>query len=160
MFRKILIANRGEIAVRVIRACREMGMPTVAVYSEADRGALHVRMADEAYAIGPAPSRESYLVIEKIIDAAKKAHADAVHPGYGFLSENAAFAKACEDAGLTFIGPPSEVIALMGSKTSARATVSAAGMPVVPGAVPESQTDEAIAAAVAQVGFPALLKAA
>src|SRR5438105_11992253 len=115
MFRKILIANRGEIAVRVIRACREMGIATVAVYSEADRGALHVRMADEAFAIGPAPSRESYLVIDKIIDAAKTARAGAIHPGYGFLAENAVFAKACEDAGLIFIGPSVTSIALMGS---------------------------------------------
>src|SRR5215467_255031 len=105
MFKKILIANRGEIAVRIIRACREMEIATVAVYSDADRGALHARMADEAYAIGPAPSRESYLVIDKIIAAAKEAHAQAIHPGYGFLAENAAFAKACEDAGITFIGP-------------------------------------------------------
>src|SRR6266850_6938097 len=102
MFKKILIANRGEIAVRAIRACREMGIATVAVYSDADRAALHVRMADEAYSIGPAPSRESYLVIEKIIDAAKRSHADAIHPGYGFLAENASFAKACEDAAVTF----------------------------------------------------------
>src|SRR5205814_5075828 len=115
MFKKILIANRGEIAVRVIRACREMGIAAVAVYSEADRGALHVRMADEAYAIGPAPSRESYLVIDRIIGAAKAAQADAIHPGYGFLAENATFAKACEDARLTFIGPSPSSIALMGS---------------------------------------------
>src|SRR5258708_25863199 len=114
MFKKILIANRGEIAVRVIRACRDMQIATVAVYSEADRGALDVRMADEAYAIGPAPSRESYLVIDKIIDAAKRANAEAIHPGYGFLAENATFAKACQDAKITFIGPSPESIALMG----------------------------------------------
>src|SRR5438045_6571263 len=104
-FERILVANRGEVAVRVIRACREMGIDALAVYYDADRGALHVRMADEAYAIGPAPSRESYLVIDKIIEAAKRGRADAIHPGYGFLAENAEFAKACDAAGITFIGP-------------------------------------------------------
>src|SRR5919197_4239165 len=111
MFKKILIANRGEISVRITHACRELGIETVGVFSEADRGALHVRMADEAYAIGPPPSRESYLVIEKIIDAAQRSRADAVHPGYGFLAENAALAKACEDAAVTFIGPSPASIA-------------------------------------------------
>src|SRR5215475_10658355 len=127
MFKKILIANRGEIAVRIIRACREMGLATVAVYSDADRGALHVRMADEAYAIGRAPSRESYLVIDKVIDAAERSRADAIHPGYGFLAENALFAKACEDAAITFIGPSPESIALMGSKIEARRAVAKYG---------------------------------
>src|SRR5262245_49329734 len=116
MFKKILIANRGEIAVRVIRACREMEIAPVAVYSEADRGALHVRLCDEAWEIGPSPSAQSYLSIERIIDAAKQSRAEAVHPGYGFLSENAAFAQACEDAGIVFIGPSADSIALMGSK--------------------------------------------
>src|SRR5688572_14363714 len=112
MFKKILIANRGEIAVRIIRACRELGIATTAVYSDADRGALHARMADEAYPIGPAPSRESYLAVEKIVDAARRSGADAIHPGYGFLAENAGFAHTCHDSGITFIGPSAASMAL------------------------------------------------
>src|ERR687886_2894470 len=139
MFRKILIANRGEIAVRVIRACRELNISPVAVYSDADAAALHVRLADEAYHIGPAPSSESYLRIERIVETAKRCGADAIHPGYGFLSENAEFVRACEAAGITFIGPPAGAMELMGSKTSARRAAIAAGAPVVPG------TNEALA---------------
>src|SRR2546425_233497 len=141
MFTKILVANRGEIAVRVIRACRELEIATVAVYSDADRGALHVRMADEAYSIGPSPSRESYLVIEKIIEAAKRSRADAIHPGYGFLAENASFAKACEDAAITFIGPSAGSIALMGSKIEARRAVARYGVESVPGTLDPISSD-------------------
>src|SRR4026207_2058792 len=152
MFRKILIANRGEIAVRIIRACREVGIATVAVFSEADRGALHVRMADEAYAIGPAPSRESYLVIEKIIAVARQSHAEAIHPGYGFLAENAAFAKACADAGITFIGPSAESIALMGSKIEARRAVAKYGVESVPGTLDPIVSDDEARTIAATVG--------
>src|SRR5215831_5924936 len=159
MFKKILIANRGEIAVRIIRACRDMGMATVAVYSEADRGALHVRMADEAYAIGPAPSRESYLVIEKILEAAKDARADAIHPGYGFLAENAAFAKACSDAGITFIGPSPESIALMGSKIEARRAVARFGVESVPGTLDPIASDADARIVANSAGYPIMLKA-
>src|SRR3981189_2240473 len=132
-FKKILIANRGEIAVRVTRACRELGIATVAVYSDVDRNALHVRKADEAYAIGPAAARESYLNIEKILAVAKKAKVDAIHPGYGFLSENAEFAEACAKSGVKFIGPTAAAMNIMGSKTSARRAMEAAGAPCVPG---------------------------
>ena len=158
-FRKILIANRGEIAVRVMRACRELDIATVAVYSEADRTALHVRQADEAVAIGPAPSRESYLRIDRILEAARKTGADAIHPGYGFLAENAAFARACEDAGIVFIGPRSATIALMGEKTSARRVAVAAGVPVVPGSLEPLDDVGAIGREAGRIGYPIMLKA-
>src|SRR5580698_1751268 len=134
MFRKVLIANRGEIAVRVLRTLREMEIASVAVFSDADRTSLHVRMADEAEWVGPSPSAESYLRIDRIVEAAKRHGADAIHPGYGFLSENADFAAACEDAGIIFIGPESATIRKMGSKTGARQIAAAAGAPIVPGA--------------------------
>src|SRR2546422_11478915 len=132
--RSVLIANRGEIAVRIARACREAGLLAVAVYSEADRGAPHVLAADQAVLVGPAPARESYLNVEALLAAARTAGADAVHPGYGFLAENAAFARAVETAGLTWIGPPPAAIATMGDKLAARAAVERAGVPCVPGA--------------------------
>src|SRR5262249_45931132 len=133
LFHKVLIANRGEIAVRIIRALREMGIGSVAVYSDADRASLAVRMADEAVHIGPSPSSDSYLKIDRILDAARRTGAEAIHPGYGFLSENAKFAAACEDAAITFIGPSSDSIRRMGSKTSARTLAKSAGVAVVPG---------------------------
>jgi acetyl-CoA carboxylase biotin carboxylase subunit len=160
MFKKILVANRGEIAVRVLRACRELGLSTVAVYSDADRTALHVRYADEAYNIGPAPSVQSYLRIERIIAAAKEANVDAIHPGYGFLAENPAFARACEDAGLVFIGPSPESMELMGDKAAARRIAASIGTPIVPGTDYEvGDEDEAVAVA-QQIGYPLLVKAA
>ncbi len=133
MINKILVANRGEIAVRVMRSCREMDIFTVAVYSDADGGAMHVRYADEAYHIGPSPSNESYLNIDKIIEVAKKSGADAIHPGYGFLSENAAFSDRCKQEGIIFIGPSGDSIRTMGDKITARKTMIKAGVPVVPG---------------------------
>src|SRR3982751_2355687 len=140
-FQKVLVANRGEIAVRITRTLHEMGIRAVAIYSDVDRAALHVRVADEAYPVGPAAASESYLRIDKVIDAAKRAGCDAIHPGYGFLSENPAFADACEQAGITFIGPPASAMRQMGSKTAARAKMSAAGVPIVPGATCDT-TDE------------------
>ncbi len=159
---KILIANRGEIAVRILRACRDMELASVAVYSDADRSALHVRMADEACAIGPSAPAESYLNIDRIIDAARASGADAIHPGYGFLSENAHFAAACRDVGITFIGPHAEAIALMGSKTAARRRAIEAGVPVVPGTdepLGPEVADDAIAVAAARIGYPVMVKA-
>lgn len=160
MFNKVLIANRGEIAVRIIRACRELGLETVAVFSEADRNALHVRYADEAYLLGPAPSRESYLRAEKIIEVAKKAGADAIHPGYGFLAEREDFAAHCADSGITFIGPKPSSIAAMGDKGKARATVIKAGVPVVPGTEDVgNMTNEDLLKVAPKIGFPLLIKA-
>ena len=159
---KILVANRGEIAVRIIRACREMGIPSVAVYSDCDRDARHVREADQAVHIGPSPAAQSYLRIDGIIDAARRTGADAVHPGYGFLAENAAFARACGDAGLTFIGPTPGVITMMGSKTGAREVATRAGVPVVPGTgkpFDAAAPDEEITAAAARIGYPLVVKA-
>jgi acetyl-CoA carboxylase biotin carboxylase subunit len=159
-FRKILIANRGEIAVRVMRACREMGIGTVAVYSEADRAALHVRYADEAYFIGPSPSAESYLRMDRILEVAQRSSAEAIHPGYGFLSENAAFAKACQDAGVVFIGPPAAAITAMGEKTAARRVAVDAGVPVVPGALHALIDNAAVLLEAKRIGYPLMLKAA
>ncbi|HEX8472394.1 MAG TPA: acetyl-CoA carboxylase biotin carboxylase subunit [Pyrinomonadaceae bacterium] len=160
MFRKILIANRGEIAVRIIRACRELNISPVAVYSEPDAAALHVRLADEAYLVGAAPSSESYLRIERIVEAAQKSGAEAVHPGYGFLAENAEFARAVADAGLTFIGPPAGAMELMGSKTNARRAAIEAGAPVVPGTTEALGSYEEARETARRLVYPVMLKAA
>jgi acetyl-CoA carboxylase biotin carboxylase subunit len=160
MFKKILIANRGEIAVRVIRACHEMGIAAVAVYSEVDRAALHVRKADEAYPIGAAAAAESYLNIQKILDAASKSGADAIHPGYGFLSENARFAQACADAGIKFIGPAPAAMEAMGSKTRARQAMERAGVPCVPGTSRGLESIKELAQVAERIGYPVMLKAA
>jgi 3-methylcrotonyl-CoA carboxylase alpha subunit len=159
MFKKILIANRGEIACRVIQTARRMGIETVAVYSEADANARHVRLADEAVAIGPAPARESYLVIERIIDAARRTGAQAIHPGYGFLSENEDFAEACERAGIVFIGPPASSIRAMGSKSAAKALMEKAGVPLTPGYHGDNQDSAFLASQAELIGFPVLIKA-
>ena len=160
MLRKVLVANRGEIAVRIVRALREAGISSVAVYSDADRASLAVKMADEAVHIGPAPSSESYLRIDKIIDAAKRTGTDAVHPGYGFLSENAEFAEACAATGIIFIGPPASAIRMMGSKTSARQVAIAAGAPVVPGTEEALRDPDRAREIAKKLGYPVLLKAA
>ena len=158
MLKSVLIANRGEIACRVIRTARRLGLRTIAVYSEADRGALHVRLADEAVCIGPAAARESYLNVARILEAARQTDAEAIHPGYGFLSENAAFAAACAAAQRVFVGPPAEAIVKMGSKSEARRLMSAAGVPVLPGYDDDDQSDATLADAAQKVGFPLLIK--
>jgi acetyl-CoA carboxylase biotin carboxylase subunit len=159
MFKKILIANRGEIAVRVMRACREMGIKTVAVFSDVDRDALHVRFADEAYCIGPPPARESYLVGERIVEVARRAGAEAIHPGYGFLSERGNFADLCDEQGVVFIGPRGDVMRAMGDKVTARQTMEKAGVPIVPGTT-ERLSDEQIESFAGRIGLPVMIKAA
>jgi acetyl-CoA carboxylase biotin carboxylase subunit len=156
--KRVLVANRGEIALRVIRACRELGLGTVAVYSDADARAPHVLAADRAVRLGPAPARESYLNTAAILEAARITEADAIHPGYGFLSERPAFARACETAGVTFVGPPSSAIERMGSKVGARRLMQEAGVPVVPGESPADQDDASLVSAAARIGFPVLIK--
>ncbi|MDA3866970.1 MAG: acetyl-CoA carboxylase biotin carboxylase subunit [Salinivirgaceae bacterium] len=159
MIQKVLVANRGEIAVRVMRTCREMGIRSVAVYSDADRTAMHVRYADEAVHIGAAPSRESYLNIDRIIDAAKQTQADAIHPGYGFLSENAVFAERCETEGIIFIGPDAYAINTMGDKISARKMMNAAGVPIVPGTVSPIDDEQEAIVKINEIGLPVMIKA-
>ena len=160
MFKKVLIANRGEIAVRVIAACKELGIRTVAVYSEADRASLHVRFADEALCIGPAKSADSYLNIPAVISAAEITDVDAIHPGYGFLSENPGFAEVCEMSGITFIGPRPETIRLMGEKEQARRAITEVGLPVLPGSNGLVKTEDEALAAGREVGYPVIIKAA
>src|SRR5579875_1130161 len=161
MFAKVLIANRGEIAVRVIRACEELGIATVAVYSELDRDSPHVHRADEAYLLGPGPAAESYLRIDKLLEAVERSGADAVHPGYGFLAENARFAAELERHGITFIGPPASAIEAMGSKTRARELMAAAGVPIVPGTTePVESVEEARRIIAESIGYPVAVKAA
>src|SRR3974390_308906 len=159
MFRKILIANRGEIAVRILRACRELGIQTVGVFSEVDRNALHVRLADEAYPIGPAASRESYRRIDKLSDVARATGCDALHPGYGFLAENPALPRACSDAGVTFIGPPAEAMEAMGSKTAGKQLARRSDVPTVPGTDDPIENPEETQSLARTVGYPVVLKA-
>jgi acetyl-CoA/propionyl-CoA carboxylase biotin carboxyl carrier protein len=161
MFAKVLVANRGEIAIRVMRTLEELGIGTVAIYSEPDRDAPHVRRADEAYLLGPGPANESYLVVEKILEVAEKSGAEAIHPGYGFLAENAAFARGCEDAGVVFVGPPADAIDAMGSKTRARELMKEAGVPIVPGTTDPVDTVEDARKVIAdEIGYPVAIKAA
>lgn len=159
MFKKVLIANRGEIAVRVMRTCKRLGIETVAVYSEADKEALHVQLADEAFEIGPPRVHESYLNLEKIIEVAKKTNADAIHPGYGLLSESAEFAKRCQEEGITFVGPDPDIIALMGSKIAARKAMEKAGFPIIPGTDKAVESEDEAIKAAQEIGFPLMLKA-
>lgn len=159
MIKKVLVANRGEIAVRVMRSCRELGLITVGVFSEADRKAMHVRYADEAYYIGPSPSRESYLNMDAILDAAKKSGADAIHPGYGFLSENALFSERCQQEGIKFIGPAPYAISTMGDKITARKTMTLAGVPVVPGTEDKIHSEKEAIDIVGKIGLPVMIKA-
>jgi len=161
MFKKVLVANRGEIAIRVMRTLEELGIASVAVYSEPDRDAPHVRRAAEAYLLGPGPATESYLKIEKILEVAEQAGAEAIHPGYGFLAENAAFARACDEAGIVFIGPPASAIDAMGSKTKAREIMRDAGVPIVPGTTdPVETVDDARKVIADSIGYPVAIKAA
>ena len=160
MFKKVLIANRGEIAVRIIRACRDMGISPVAVFSEADRAALHVRLADEAYLLGPAPSPESYLAVGRILDVARRCGADAVHPGYGFLAENPRLPRACVEAGISFVGPSAESMHLLGNKTGARRVLQQSGVPIVPGTYRALKSIEEALIEARQIGYPVMLKAA
>ena len=159
MFRKILIANRGEIAVRILRACRELDIKSVAVFSEVDRKALHVRLANEAYCIGPASSRDSYLRIDKLMDVARRSGCDAIHPGYGFLAENPALPRACVEAGLTFIGPSAEAMEALGSKTAGRQLARRCDVPTVPGTKEAIENPEEARALAQSMGYPVLLKA-